>query len=92
MPVRQLFFDHAALGGDNRVRLLPVSTDCYDPARPINEVSNLEFGDGVDVPDPAHRLEGTGKRLRHVKISTSQDVLSPEVRALLEAAARLRGL
>ncbi|HYY88252.1 MAG TPA: DUF1801 domain-containing protein, partial [Chloroflexota bacterium] len=29
---------------------------------------NLEFGDGVHLPDPAHRLEGSGKRLRHIKI------------------------
>src|SRR5438105_133569 len=35
---------------------------------------NLEFGDGVDLPDPAHRLEGTGKRLRHVKIRSATDV------------------
>jgi hypothetical protein len=53
---------------------------------------NLEFGDGVDLPDPAQRLEGTGKRLRHVKIRTSEDVNSPDVRTLLEVAAKHRGL
>lgn len=53
---------------------------------------NLEFGDGVELPDPAHRLEGTGKRLRHVKIRSSEDVRHPDVRGLLETAARRRGL
>ena len=53
---------------------------------------NLEFGDGVDLPDPAHRLEGTGKRLRHVKIRGDGDVHHHDVRVLLETAARRRGL
>lgn len=53
---------------------------------------NLQFSDGVDLPDTAKRLEGTGKRMRHVKIRRPEDVTNPEVRALLEAAARHRGL
>ena len=53
---------------------------------------NLEFGDGIDLPDPAHRLEGTGKRLRHVKIRSLDDARNPAVRTLLEEAAKLRGL
>jgi len=53
---------------------------------------NLEFADGVELPDPAHRLEGTGKRPRHVKIRSSDDVRHPDVRALLESALRHRGL
>ena len=53
---------------------------------------NLEFGDGVELPDPARRLQGTGKRLRHVKIRSIGDVRHPDVRRLLEAAARRRGL
>src|SRR5919197_5445167 len=51
---------------------------------------NLQFGDGVHLPDPARRLEGTGKRLRHVKIRSADDVRHPDVRGLLEAAARRR--
>jgi hypothetical protein len=53
---------------------------------------NLQFGDGVHLPDPARRLEGTGKRMRHVKIRSADDVRHPDVRGLLEAAARRRGL
>ncbi len=29
---------------------------------------NLGFFCGVDLPDPAHLLQGTGKRMRHVKL------------------------
>ena len=53
---------------------------------------NLEFADGIDLPDPAHRLEGTGKRMRHVKIRSAPDVQHPALRALLVAAAQRRGL
>jgi hypothetical protein len=53
---------------------------------------NLEFADGVELPDPARKLEGTGKRARHIKIRSAEDVDTPEVRALLQAAARNRGL
>jgi len=53
---------------------------------------NIEFADGTSLPDPNHRLEGTGKRMRHVKIRSAEDVRHPDVRALLQAAARLRGL
>lgn len=59
---------------------------------PQRSYVNLEFGDGVDLPDPAHRLEGTGKRLRHVKIRSSTDAQHSDMRHLLEAAAHRRGL
>jgi hypothetical protein len=53
---------------------------------------NIQFADGVDLPDPAHKLEGTGKRMRHVKIRTSDDLQNHDIRRLLGEAARLRGL
>jgi hypothetical protein len=53
---------------------------------------NIQFADGVDLPDPGNHLEGTGKRMRHVKIRNSEDLQNPDVRALLMEAARKRGL
>ena len=53
---------------------------------------NIQFADGTHLPDPAHKLEGTGKNMRHVKIRSSEDLQSPDVRALLMEAARKRGL
>jgi hypothetical protein len=70
----------------------PSMRDMVVAIGPHKAYVNLEFGDGVDLPDPARRLEGTGKRMRHVKIRTVEGARHPDVRALLEAAARKRGL
>jgi Domain of unknown function (DU1801) len=47
---------------------------------------NLGFFHGVDLPDPENRLEGTGKKLRHVKLRTIDDAGRPCIRDLIEAA------
>lgn len=44
------------------------------------------FYHGVDLADPAGRLEGTGARMRHVKIRSAADLDDPALRALVEAA------
>jgi hypothetical protein len=75
---------HYGVGGRMRDLILALA--------PRRAYVNLEFGDGTTLPDPAHRLEGTGKRLRHVKIRSLADAQHPDVRALLVAAARQRGL
>jgi len=43
---------------------------------------NLMFSRGTELPDSAGLLEGTGKRARHVKIRTEDDVRNPGVRPL----------
>jgi hypothetical protein len=68
------------LGGSMRDFLVAIA--------PQRAYANLEFRDGTLLPDPARRLDGTGKRLRHVKIRSVDDVGHPDVRALLEAAVR----
>lgn len=47
---------------------------------------NLGFYHGVGLPDPAGLLEGTGSRLRHVKVRSVEDAGSEAVRALVAAA------
>ena len=49
---------------------------------------NLMFARGTELPDPEHRLVGTGKRARHINIQQSHEVENPAVRALLVAALR----
>ena len=44
------------------------------------------FYRGTDLPDPAGRLDGTGARMRHVKVRSAEDLADPALRALLEAA------
>ena len=51
---------------------------------------NVQLADGVDLVDPAGLVEGTGKRIRHVKCCTPEDVARAELRALLAEQARLR--
>jgi len=47
---------------------------------------NLGFYHGALLPDPAGLLEGTGKKLRHVKLRSVADSKSPALAALLREA------
>ncbi len=50
---------------------------------------NLYFMNGVDLEDPDGLLEGTGKRMRHVKIRRPEDLRNRSLHALVRQAARL---
>ena len=65
-------------------------TDGYAYIMPLRSYVNLGFYQGALLHDPAQRLEGTGKRLRHVKIRSTTEVGRPALRALLTAALALR--
>ena len=47
---------------------------------------NLGFYHGASLPDPDGLLEGTGKRLRHIKICNLSSAKSASVAKLLRAA------
>jgi hypothetical protein len=51
---------------------------------------NLQLADGATLPDPDGLVEGTGKRIRHVKCRSVADAERPEVRSLIEAQIRAR--
>jgi len=55
---------------------------------PTSDHVNLGFYDGVDLDDPHKRLEGTGKRLRHVKVYSVPEAKNPALRALVKEAVR----
>ena len=38
---------------------------------------NLQLVDGVDLPNPHGRIEGTGKRARHVKVRSATETSEP---------------
>jgi len=44
---------------------------------------NLQLPDGADLPDPDGRIEGTGKRIRHVKVRSVDDARSDWVRRVI---------
>jgi hypothetical protein len=51
---------------------------------------NLQLADGAVLPDPDGLIEGTGKRIRHVKLRSAEAAGEPAVRALVRAQVRLR--
>jgi hypothetical protein len=58
---------------------------------PLKAGVNLGFYGGTALPDPAGLLAGTGKRHRHVRLTTAADVQAPALRALLLAACAAKG-
>ena len=44
---------------------------------------NLQLADGVDLPNPDGRIEGTGKRIRHVKVRSVEEASAPWLRAVI---------
>ena len=57
----------------------------YTYIMPHKNWVNLGFYQGADLADPAGIMEGTGKKLRHVKVRSVEDAARPEIRALVEA-------
>lgn len=50
--------------------------------------SNIGFFHGTELPDPAGLLEGTGKRMRHVKLRWGRETDEVALQALIDAAYR----
>lgn len=57
---------------------------------PQNHHVNLGLYHGVDVEDPADLMEGTGKRMRHVKLREASEAELPALRDLIAAAIHER--
>ena len=51
---------------------------------------NLQLADGADLPNAEGLIEGTGKRIRHVKIRSVADASSPAVVAIIRAQLAAR--
>ena len=61
-------------------------SEAYCYLMPLKQHVNLGFYHGVALDDPAGLLEGTGKRLRHVKLRSLTEAQRPAVQQLIEAA------
>jgi hypothetical protein len=46
---------------------------------------NLQLADGVDLPNPDGRIEGTGKRVRHIKVRSVEEAVERWVRHAVAA-------
>ena len=53
---------------------------------PQRERVNLGLAGGVDLPDPEGLLEGDGKAIRHVKLTSPEAASAPAVRELVRGA------
>ena len=51
---------------------------------------NVQLADGADLPDPSGIVEGTGKKIRHVKVRTLEEAGAPALLALLRAQIKIR--
>jgi hypothetical protein len=52
---------------------------------------NLQLADGVDLPNPEGRIEGTGKRIRHVKVRSVEAAGSDWLRRVVVEEVTFRG-
>ena len=53
---------------------------------PQRERVNLGLANGADLPDPEGLLEGSGKGIRHVKLTSAQAAMAPAVKELVRGA------
>ena len=83
LPDRVLAFGFGPPGG---VRLRDLAVGLIPHAAHVN----VQLADGALLPDAAGIVEGTGKRIRHVKCRTVEDVARPALRILLEEQASRR--
>lgn len=67
----------------------PKMPDQFAVVMPTRNHVGLGFSYGSDLPDPKGKLEGAGKRMRHVKLRTAADVSEPAIAALLRAQVAL---
>jgi hypothetical protein len=51
---------------------------------------NLQLADGIDLPNPANLIEGTGKRIRHVKVRSVEMAGSEALRVVIDAQTQFR--
>ena len=85
LPDHLLAFGFGPPGGGVRMRGLAVALI------PHAAHVNVQLADGAMLDDPTGIVEGTGKRIRHVKCRSLDEVARPGLRALLvEQAARRR--
>ncbi len=74
--------DHAASFGLGPKKM----SEAYAYIMPKAAYVNLGFYNGAALVDPDGLIEGTGKRLRHVKVRSSEDVAQPALCRLITAA------
>lgn len=83
LPDRVLAFGFGPPGG---VRMRGLAVGLIPHAAHVN----VQLADGADLADPSGLIEGSGKRIRHVKCRTIEDVERPALRVILVEQAERR--
>lgn len=65
----------------------PKYRDVFLALRPHTRHVNVQLARAVELADPGGLLEGTGKRIRHVKVRAVEEADNPALHALMRAAA-----
>lgn len=63
----------------------PALRDMLFAIIPHTKHVNLQLADGADLPNPDKLIEGTGKRVRHVKVRSVEAAGSQALRAVIDA-------
>jgi hypothetical protein len=61
-------------------------TEAYAYVLPHAKWVNLGFYKGTDLADPKKLLQGTGAKLRHIKIQSVAEADSADIRAMIKGA------
>ena len=69
-----------------------VIEDCVCMIGVYRKHANLQFTQGIDLSDPQRQLEGSGTRMRHIKIRTLSDLDRQEIREFLRQARQNAGM
>jgi hypothetical protein len=64
----------------------PEMKSVFAAISPLRERVNLGLANGVDLPDPHGLLEGDGKAIRHVKLTSPEAASAPAVKELIRGA------
>lgn len=92
LMVRGWFEEMRGLGADMRETMHDhMPTACVGDAafayvNAFQAHASIGFFHGATLPDPAHLLEGQGKRMRHVKLRPGTPVNDAALRKLIAAA------
>lgn len=62
--------------------------DCFCAIIVYSKHINLSFNAGAFLPDPQRLLNGTGKKIRHIKIKDFDDINKQSVKVLLNEARK----
>lgn len=63
--------------------------DCYCAIIVYSKHINLSFPSGASLYDPDRILQGSGKRIRHIRISSADDLENKEILSIIQDAKQL---